>query len=63
LQRMAETLGEVAYPERQPLMEGRRMDIILAPNSAKPKVKVAAAATPKETVAVKETANAKNENA
>jgi translation initiation factor IF-3 len=49
LQRMAETLGEVAYPERQPLMEGRRMDIILAPNSTRPKVKVA----------VKETENAK----
>jgi translation initiation factor IF-3 len=49
LQRMAETLGEVAYPERQPLMEGRRMDIILAPNSARPKVKVV----------VKETENAK----
>jgi translation initiation factor IF-3 len=52
LQRMAETLGEVAYPERQPLMEGRRMDIILAPNSTRPKVKVTA-------TAVKETENAK----
>jgi len=40
LQRMAETLKEVAYPERQPLMEGRRMDIILAPNASKPKAKV-----------------------
>jgi translation initiation factor IF-3 len=40
LQRMAETLGEVAYLERQPLMEGRRMDIILAPNSIRPKVKL-----------------------
>jgi translation initiation factor IF-3 len=49
LQRMAETLGEVAYPERQPLMEGRRMDIILAPNATRPKVKIA----------VKETENAK----
>jgi translation initiation factor IF-3 len=49
LQRMTETLGEVAYPERQPLMEGRRMDIILAPISIRPKVKVA----------VKETENAK----
>jgi len=53
LQRMAETLGEVAYLERQPLMEGRRMDIILAPNSIRPKVKVV----------VKETENAKAENA
>ena len=56
LQRMAETLGEVAYPERQPLMEGRRMDIVLAPNSAKPKLKVAA-------TTVKETENAKAQNA
>ncbi len=56
LQRMAETLGEVAYPERQPLMEGRRMDIVLAPNSAKPKLKVTA-------TTVKETENAKAQNA
>jgi translation initiation factor IF-3 len=41
LQRMAETLGDVATLERQPLMEGRRMDIIMAPITAKPKVKVA----------------------
>jgi translation initiation factor IF-3 len=53
LQRMAETLSEIAYPERQPVMEGRRMDIILAPASSRPKVKVA----------VKETENAKTENA
>jgi translation initiation factor IF-3 len=52
LQRMAETLNEIAFPERQPLMEGRRMDIILAPNSSKPKVKIA----------VKETENAKTQN-
>jgi translation initiation factor IF-3 len=57
LQRMAETLSEVAYPERQPLMEGRRMDIILAPASSRPKAKVAA----KE--AEKETENAKTQNA
>jgi translation initiation factor IF-3 len=56
LQRMAETLGEVAYPERQPLMEGRRMDIVLAPISAKPKLKVSA-------TTVKETENAKAQNA
>jgi translation initiation factor IF-3 len=49
LQRMTEMLGEVAYPERQPLMEGRRMDIVLAPNITRPKVKVG----------VKETENAK----
>jgi translation initiation factor IF-3 len=53
LQRMAEMLNEIAYPERQPLMEGRRMDIILAPNSSKPKLKIA----------VKETENAKTQNA
>jgi translation initiation factor IF-3 len=42
LQRMAEALSGVATQERQPLMEGRRMDIIMAPNAAKPKVKVEA---------------------
>ncbi len=31
LQRMAESLKEVAYIERQPSMEGRRMSIILVP--------------------------------
>ena len=73
LQRMAETLNEVAYPERQPLMEGRRMDIILAPNASKPKAKVVAKepvkvaakeplkAAVKETIKepIKETENAK----
>ena len=49
LQRMAETLSDVATQERQPLMEGRRMDIIMAPIAAKHKVKVE----------VKETENAK----
>ena len=49
LQRMAEALSEVATQERQPLMEGRRMDIIMAPIPAKTKVKVEA----------KETENAK----
>lgn len=39
LQRMLETLSEVGTLERQPVMEGRRMDIIIAPASAKPKVK------------------------
>ena len=42
LQRMAETLKEVGVLERQPLMEGRRMDIIMAPVGAKPKVKTEA---------------------
>jgi translation initiation factor IF-3 len=61
LQRMAETLNEVAYPERQPLMEGRRMDIILAPNSTKPKAKIVAKETVKGAVKepIKETENAK----
>jgi translation initiation factor IF-3 len=40
LQRMAEKLSDVATPERQPVMEGRRMDIIMAPAAARPKVKV-----------------------
>ena len=31
LQRMAETLKEVALPEKQPSLEGKRMNIILAP--------------------------------
>jgi translation initiation factor IF-3 len=51
LQRMSEALSDVATQERQPLMEGRRMDIIMAPIPAKPKVKVK--------VEVKETENAK----
>jgi len=49
LARMSEALSDVATQERQPLMEGRRMDIIMAPIAAKPKVKVEA----------KETENAK----
>ena len=39
LQKMAETLKDSGTLERQPLMEGRRMDIILAPVSSKPKPK------------------------
>jgi translation initiation factor IF-3 len=41
LQRMAETLKEQGVLERQPIMEGRRMDIIMAPIApgTKPKVK------------------------
>ena len=51
LARMAQALSDVATQERNPMMEGRRMDIIMAPIPApvKPKVKVAA----------KETENAK----
>lgn len=55
LQRMAETLGDVASLERQPVMEGRRMDIIMAPAGSKPKVKVEAEA--------KEVENAETQNA
>jgi translation initiation factor IF-3 len=55
LARMAEALGDVATQERQPLMEGRRMDIIMAPIPAKPKVK----AETKEKVKEKEPENAK----
>jgi len=39
LQRMMETLGDIGTLERQPVMEGRRMDIIIAPASTKPKPK------------------------
>ncbi len=53
LQRMAESLSEVASLERQPVMEGRRMDIILAPVTSKPKVKAEE----------KETQNAETQNA
>jgi translation initiation factor IF-3 len=52
LQRMAESLSDAASLERPPLMEGRRMDIILAPAGSKPKVKAEA----------KETENAKNQD-
>jgi translation initiation factor IF-3 len=52
LQRMAETLSDVASLERKPVMEGRRMDIILAPAGSKPKVKEEE----------KEPANAKTQN-
>jgi translation initiation factor IF-3 len=39
LQRMADTLSEVGTLERQPMMEGRRMDIIIAPAATKTKAK------------------------
>ncbi len=45
LQRMAETLSDVATLERQPVMEGRRMDIIMAPTVTRPKEKVEAKET------------------
>jgi len=39
LQRMVESLSDVGSLERQPVMEGRRMNIILAPSGAKAKAK------------------------
>jgi translation initiation factor IF-3 len=53
LQRMAESLSDIATVERKPVMEGRRMDIIMVPAAAKPKVKAEA----------KETENAETQNA
>jgi translation initiation factor IF-3 len=52
LQRMVESLSDIASLERQPIMEGRRLNIILAPASAKAKAKEE----------VKETQNAEAEN-
>ena len=49
LQRMVEAVSDVASLERQPVMEGRRMDIILAPASAKAKAKVETKEEVKET--------------
>ena len=34
LQRMAESMVDMATPERQPVMMGRRMNIVLAPSAA-----------------------------
>ena len=53
LQRMVESLSDIAVLERQPVMEGRRMDIILAPAGTKAKVQ-------KEEL--KEAQNAKTKN-
>jgi translation initiation factor IF-3 len=39
LQRMTEALADAGTLERQPVMEGRRMDIIIAPIGSKPKPK------------------------
>lgn len=39
LQRMVESLNDMSHLERQPVMEGRRMNIIMAPGVAKAKVK------------------------
>ena len=61
LQRMAETLNEVGTLERQPMMEGRRMDIIMAPIGSKPKVKTEAKAEAKAAVSTEIKAEAKTE--
>ena len=42
LQRMVETLSDLATLDRHPLMEGRRMNIIITPTGSKPKVKTEA---------------------
>jgi translation initiation factor IF-3 len=39
LQRMVESLKDIAYLERQPVREGRRMNIIIAPGTPKTKTK------------------------
>jgi translation initiation factor IF-3 len=49
LQRMTEALAEAGTLERQPLMEGRRMDIIIAPIGSKPKAKTEARTETKAT--------------
>lgn len=54
LQRMAETVGDAASMERQAVMQGRRMDIILAP--AIPKIK------PREKEEEKEKKDAKTQD-
>lgn len=47
LQRMAETLSDLSGVEQQAIMEGRRMNIVLAPVAAKPEKKTEAKAAPK----------------
>jgi len=39
LQRMVESLNDISYLERKPVMEGRRMNIIVAPGTPKVKAK------------------------
>ena len=52
LQRMAETLADMAGVEQQAVMEGRRMHIVLAPVAAKVKEKAEAKAEQKATAKV-----------
>jgi translation initiation factor IF-3 len=53
LQRMAETLSDLAGVEQQAVMEGRRMNIVLAPIAAKMKEKAEAKTEPKAETAGK----------
>ncbi len=48
LQRMVESLNDISHLERQPVMEGRRMNIIMAPGMAKAKAKEETKAVKKE---------------
>jgi len=48
LQRMVESLNDISHLERQPVMEGRRMNIIMAPGMAKAKAKEEPKAVKKE---------------
>ncbi|MFC2065521.1 translation initiation factor IF-3 [Chloroflexota bacterium] len=56
LQRMAETIGDAASLEKKPTIEGRRMDIILAPAIQKAKAKE------KEEVVVKDNKDAETKD-
>lgn len=58
LQRMAETLSDLAGVEQQAVMEGRRMNIVLAPIAVKMKEKTEAKAAPKAEAAEKQQAKA-----
>jgi translation initiation factor IF-3 len=48
LQRMVESLNDISHLERQPVMEGRRTNIIMAPGAAKAKAKEEPKETKKE---------------
>ena len=61
LQRMSETLGEVSATERNPVMEGRRMNVILSP-TGKPKAKPKEEAKEEVKEEVKEVKDAKTED-
>ena len=56
LQRMTKELEDVGALERQPIMEGRRMSIIISPSAQKGKPKAAASEPAKEAAKAKEPA-------